>query len=179
MSSEKLSLSAAIFINVNIMVGAGLFVNTVVLSQRAGAAGFLVYPLVGIFMLPLIAGIAQLLDLYPSGGFYSFAKAGLGEPFAFLSTWSYFVAKLASCSLMLFVSARFLQQLIPLFQPLQTLHIAFFILTIFTILNLLRFTIGVSIQTFFLLAKCIPILFIICSGLYLFDMRALDCTNIS
>lgn len=177
MSSGKLSLSAAIFINLNIMVGAGLFVNTVVLSQRAGAAGFLVYPIVGICMLPLIAGIAQLLDLYPSGGFYSFAKAGLGEPFAFLSTWSYFVAKLASCSLMLFVSARFLQQLIPLLKPIATLHIAFTILALFTILNLLRFTIGVSIQTFFLFAKCIPILFIICSGFYLFDIQALDYTN--
>lgn len=177
MSSGKLSLSAAIFINLNIMVGAGLFGNIVLLSQKSGAAGFLLYPIVGIFMLPLIAGIAQLLDIYPSGGFYSFAKAGLGEPFAFLSTWSYFVGKLASCSFMLFLSARFLQQLIPLLQPVATLHIAFTILALFTILNLLKFTIGVSIQSFFLFAKFIPILFIICSGIYLFDIQALDYTN--
>ena len=177
MSSEKLSLPAAIFINLNIMISTGLFVNTVVLSQRTGAAGFLLYPLVGIFMLPLIAGIAKLLDVYPSGGFYSFAKAGLGEPFAFLSTWSYFIGKLASCSLMLFVSSRFLQQLIPAIRSLETLYIALTILAIFTMLNLLKVTIGVSIQSFFLLAKFIPILFIICSGIYLFDIQALDYTN--
>ena len=177
MSSEKLSLPAAIFINLNIMISTGLFVNTVILSQRAGAAGFLLYPLVGIFMLPLIAGIAKLLDLYPSGGFYSFAKAGLGEPFAFLSTWSYFIGKLASCSLMLFVSSRFLQQLIPAIRSLETLSIALTILAIFTILNLLKVTIGVSIQSFFLLAKCIPIFFIVFSGIYFFDMQALDYTH--
>jgi len=177
MSSEKLSLSSAIFINLNIMISTGLFVNTVILSQRAGAAGFLLYPVIGICMLPLIASIARLLELYPSGGFYSFAKAGLGETFAFLSTWSFFFAKLASCTFMMFVSARFLQQLIPSLNYFSTIQVTLGILALFTGLNLLKFTIGVSIQGFFLTAKFIPIIFVILSGIYLFDIQALDYTN--
>ena len=93
-SSKKLSLISAIFINLNVMIGAGLFINTYDLSTKAGAAGFLLYPIIGLCMLPLIAITGKLVGLFPTGGLYAFGKSY--SPFlGFLSCWSYFFGKLA------------------------------------------------------------------------------------
>lgn len=166
--SNKLSLSSAIFINLNIMVSTGIFVNTVILSQKAGAAGFLLYPIIGILMLPLIAAVGKLLSWYPSGGFYAFAKDV--SPFlGFLSCWSYFFGKLASGTLMLYVSTIFLQQLIPPLYGINPLHISMVILALFAFLNLFNMKVGVTIQSFFLTAKFIPIFFAITIGILMFD----------
>ena len=94
----KLSLPVAILINVNIMLGTGVFINTVELAKRAGALGFLSYLIVGILMLPLIASFATLMKIYPQGGFYAFAQKELGPLAGFVSAWSYFIAKMASAS---------------------------------------------------------------------------------
>ena len=77
---EKLSLSAAILINLNIMLGAGIFINTVKLSKWAGALGCLMYPLIGLLMLPLIVSIAKLVNIYPDAGFYGYGARAI-HPF--------------------------------------------------------------------------------------------------
>ena len=166
--SNKLSLSSAIFINLNIMVSTGIFVNTVILSQTSGAACFLLYPLIGILMLPLIAAIGTLLKEYPSGGFYAFAK-DISPFLGFLSCWSYFFAKLASGSLMLYVATVFFQQLIPQLATIDPVLISLLTLIVFAFFNLLNTQIGVIIQGFFLTAKFIPILFVIFSGIIMLD----------
>lgn len=164
----KISLSSAIFINLNIMVSTGIFVNTVILSQKSGAAGFLLYPIIGIVMLPLIAAIGNLLTQNPSGGFYSFANK-ISPFLGFLSCWSYFFAKLASGTLMLYVSTIFLQSLIPFLHGVDPVHISLGVLALFAFLNMQNMKVGVTIQSFFLTAKFIPILFAIFAGIILFD----------
>ena len=52
--SQKLSLFSAILININIMLGSGIFINTAVLTQQAGSLGALVYPIVGLLLFPLL-----------------------------------------------------------------------------------------------------------------------------
>ncbi len=69
LQTQKLSLPAAILININIMLGAGIFINTPDLAQRAGWLGFLAYALIGILMFPLILTIAELLRRHPTTGF--------------------------------------------------------------------------------------------------------------
>lgn len=81
MSKHKLSLGTAILVNVNIMMGAGLFLNTVVLSQRAGMLGCFSYILIGLLLLPLIASITTLISMHPDGGFYTFGAKEI-NPFA-------------------------------------------------------------------------------------------------
>jgi len=169
MQDYKISLPSAIFINVNIMLGAGIFINTSTLAARAGEYGALMYALVGILMLPLILSIAALLKSHPAGGFYTFASQEI-SPFAgFLSGWSYFTAKLASCMLMIHVSVSLLQQIFP---PLGYFH-PFFLDTVFIALfiglNLLNIKAGSSIQKMFIGFKTFPIFFAIASGIFLFN----------
>lgn len=167
-SSKKLSLTSAIFINLNVMIGTGLFINTYDLSTKAGAAGFLLYPIIGLCMLPLIAITGQLVGLFPTGGLYAFGRSH--SPFlGFLSCWSYFFGKLASCTVMLSVGATTLQKFIPGAASLSITTICLCILTIYTILNLQNMKLGIMIQSFFLTSKSIPILFVIVAGILLFD----------
>ena len=112
-TEKKLSLPTAILINLNIMMGGGIFINTVELAKRTGLFSGFMYPLIGILILPLILAISQLIKMHPSGGFYVFAQKEINPFIGFLSTWSYFIAKLASASLMIHVSMSLLTQIFP------------------------------------------------------------------
>lgn len=163
----KLSLPTAILININIMLGAGIFINTTSLASRAGALGPFMYLLVGMLMLPLILSVAQLLKLHPAGGFYAFGKNEI-NPFAgFLSGWSYFTSKLASCMLMIHVSVTLIQQIFPLLKSVHPFFLDTLIVCTFCGLNLLNLKAGSTIQKMFIGFKTFPIFFAILTGLYL------------
>lgn len=165
----KLSLPTAILININIMLGAGVFINTPTLAQRAGSLGGFMYILVGILMLPLILSIAQLLRLHPSGGFYTFAQKEIHPLAGFLSGWCYFTSKLASCMLMIHVSVTLLQNIFPVLLNIHSFVLDFFIVCCFSVLNLLNLKAGSSIQKMFIGFKTFPILFAISTGVFLFQ----------
>ena len=57
----KISLFAAIIINVNIIIGSGVFINTTELAKRAGLLGGLSYGIVGILLFPLILSFVKRL----------------------------------------------------------------------------------------------------------------------
>jgi len=164
-SHHKLSLKDAIFMNLTIMIGAGIITNTVFLTQNSGIFACLSYLFVGVIMLPLISSIAQLIQIHPSGGFYAYAKT-ISPLLAFTSCWSYFFGKLASASLILFVSATFIKQLFPvLLQNIHTISLSLILLTLFIYLNLFNLKAGSKLQQLFFIAKSIPILFVIISGI--------------
>lgn len=164
---HKLSLSAAIIININIMLGAGIFINTVELAKRAGTLGGFAYLLIGVLLLPLILSIAHLMTMYPSGGFYTFARSELSPFVGFISTWSYFIAKLASATLMIHASILLLQQLIPTLNTIHPLFLDSIVVTLFVILNMLNIRTGSYIQAGFMGLKLMPISFAIVTGLFL------------
>ncbi len=167
MSKHKLSLGTAILVNVNIMMGAGLFLNTVVLSQRAGMLGCFSYILIGLLLLPLIASITTLISMHPDGGFYTFGAKEI-NPFAgFFSSWSYFVGKLASATLMIHTSVLLVQQILPVLQNISPFALDFLIIGAFVLLNMLNTQTGASIQRWFMGLKLIPIFFTIFAGLFL------------
>ncbi len=170
MSAEhKLSLPTAILININIMMGAGIFINTVELSKRAGLLGGFMYPLIGLLILPLILAIASLIKLYPSGGFYTFGQQEISPLVGYISTWSYFIAKLASASLMIHVSVSLITQIFPALLSFGSLlFYDLLILSVFIGLNLLNMRTGSRIQFGFLGLKLIPVLFVIGVGLLFF-----------
>lgn len=165
MKSHKLSIKEVILVNLNIMLGAGAIVNSVSLTQKTGLFGCLSYLLVGVFMLPLIHSIARLISMHPSGGFYAYAKP-ISPLLAFISCWTYFFGKLASATLILFVSATFIKQLFPiLLAPINTVSLTLIILTLFIYLNLFNLKTGSVFQQLFFIAKSIPVLFVIVSGI--------------
>lgn len=167
-NENKLSLLSAIFININIMIGAGLFINTTNLAQMVGAAGAVSYAVLAILLYPLIASIASLVAIYPSGGFYAYSKE-LHPAIGFMSAWSYFVGKLASATILMHASILLLQQIIPLLAATNIYLLDCFVLTLFLGLNFFNLQTGSSIQSIFLGLKLIPILFVISTGLYLFS----------
>lgn len=162
----KLSLPTAILINVNIMLGAGVFINTPSLAQGAGALGPLMYLLVGLLMLPLILSIAQLLKVHPAGGFYTFAQKEAGPFWGFLSGWSYFTSKLASCMLMIHVSATLIQSLFPALDGFPPFLLDFLFVSLFCALNMLNIKASSGIQKVFMVFKTFPIFFVILAGLF-------------
>ncbi len=169
-TEKKLSLPTAILINVNIMMGGGIFINTVELAKRTGLLSGFMYPLVGLLILPLIIAISRLIELHPSGGFYVFGQKEINPFVGFVSTWSYFIAKLASASLMIHVSMSLLTQIFPALLSLgPVLFYDILILTLFICLNLLNMQTGSRIQFGFLGFKLIPVLFVIGAGILLFS----------
>ncbi len=166
--NHKLSLVAAIFININIMLGTGFFINTVLLTQTAGSLGASVYLVVAVLLLPLITSIAKLLEYHhESGTFYDFGK-NISPYVGFISSWSYFTAKLCSASLGIHVCLSFLQMMIPPLQAIPIIPFDVLVILLFMGLNLLNLQIGKQIQFSFIFLKLIPILFVLFSGLYLF-----------
>jgi amino acid transporter len=166
--SHKLSLSSAIIINLNVMVGAGVFINTVLLSQNAGGLGAVAYAVVGILLLPLILTIYQLSKIHRGGNFYDYGLH-LGPYGAFITTASYFIAKLASCSLAVHVSMSLLQTIFPFLGQFSTLMLDCLVISFFAYLNMMNLRTGKRIQYFFMGCKFVPILFVVLAGIYLFN----------
>lgn len=175
-AEKKLSLSSAIFINLNIMMGAGLFINTIVLPKQLGAASIFIYPIIGLLMFPLIFTMSKLVAHHPEGGFYSYAKPV--SPFlGFFSCWSYFIGKLASGALTLYVASTILRNHVAALQSFSALQISFAMITLFTILNLKNIQIGAALQKFFFGAKSLPVLFVLGIGLCYFDSSTVIASN--
>ena len=165
----KLSLPMAILININIMLGAGIFINTPELAKQAGVLGAFNYLLVGLLMLPLILSIAELLKLHPAGGFYAFAQKEINPFSGFLSGWSYFTSKLASAMVMTHVSVTLLQQLFPALRIVHPFVFDTAIICCFVALNTLNIKAGSTIQKMFISFKTVPIFFAITSGIFLLN----------
>lgn len=92
MKEHKISLSTAILLNMNIMIGSGVLIGPGVTAAIAGNASFLVWPLVAALFLPIVLCVIELSRLFPgAGGFYLYTKQGLNETAAFASGWLYIV----------------------------------------------------------------------------------------
>lgn len=170
---HKLSLPAAIFININIIMGSGIFINTIELARRAGILGGFMYLLMCLLLLPLIASIATLVNLHPNGGFYMFGKQEIGPLFGFISSWSYFIGKLASTGLSIHVAMTLLQQIFPALACIHVLSLDVFVLALFIFFNTLNLNTGKQIQYLFIFMKIIPLLFAILGGIYLFSTETI------
>ncbi len=167
-TTKKLSLIAAIFINLNIMLGTGFFINTVLLTQTAGSLGATVYLVVALLLLPLIISTAKLLEYHhESGTFYDFGRT-INPYIGFISSWSYFTAKLCSAALGIHVCLSFLQMIIPPIKTIPILYLDVLTILLFMGLNTLNLQMGKQIQFAFIFLKFIPILFVAFSALYLF-----------
>ena len=168
MPHHKLSLRSAIFININVMLGSGIFINTTILAKRVGLMGAFCYSIIGLLMFPLVLCLSRLLSIYPQGGFYIFGKKAIHPFVGFLSAWSYAIGKLASAVIITQLSVLLMQQMIPFLATFNSLFLNGMIMTLFIMLNMLDIKSGAHIQTIFLGLKTIPILFGIFAGLYLF-----------
>jgi amino acid transporter len=172
-----LSLPSVVLINTNIMMGTGLFVNTVILSKYSGALGAGLYLMAGLLMLPLVLCMAQQTKHHAEGNFYSFGNS-LSSLWGFLSTWVYFISKLASATLGIHVFSLFLIDLFPTLSHYPLLWFEVALIGLFVLLNTLNVKTGKSIQVAFVLMKSIPLLFAIIAGLITFNMIHISAPHI-
>lgn len=165
----QLSLWATVLININIMLGTGLFVNTVLIGKLMHAYGGLLYLGAGLIMLPLILSFTQLSSMYKEGNLYTFGL--MISPYAaFITTWSYFLAKLASSTLSIHVFSLFISHTIKPLQLVPVYLIDLIIITLFVGLNTFNVRTGKAIQYFFVTAKATPLFGTLFIGLSAFDL---------
>lgn len=170
-SSRRLSLAAAVLINVNIMVGSGIFINTVLLAQLAGVASAITYVFVGLLILPLMVSFACLAHIHQGGSLYNYG-ARLGNYVGFFSAWGYAITKLASCGVAIHVCSTLLSSITPVLAYIPVLMLDMVILSLFTFLNCCHVHIGKKIQGLFVVGKMIPIGTVLIVGSWYFS-RAL------
>lgn len=168
-NSKKLSLISAILININIMIGSGIFINTVILTKIAGSLSPISYLIAGILLLPIVISIVKLWALSESEtNFYQMGS--IISPFiGFLSSWAYFIGKISSFTLGIHVCNSILAQIFPILEFIPLLLLDLSLIIIITLLNLLNLKTNSKIQYGFIIFKFIPILFMIFSSFYLFS----------
>lgn len=89
---RKISLATAILMNINIMVGSGILVGPGRIAAISGNASFLAWLMVAFLFLPIVLCTVQLSRMFPgAGGFYAYAKEGLGKRAGYWSGWMYIV----------------------------------------------------------------------------------------
>ena len=92
MKEHKISLSTAILLNMNIMIGSGIMGGPAAVAAICGNASFLAWPLVALMFLPIVLATIELNRMFPgAGGFYLYAKQGLNKMAGFASGWLYIV----------------------------------------------------------------------------------------
>ncbi|MBA3752197.1 APC family permease [Candidatus Dependentiae bacterium] len=92
MNQHKISLTTAILMNFNIMIGSGILIGPAIMAEKAGNASFLAWLLVALIFLPIVLSTVQMSRMCPgAGGFYAYAKEGLSIPAGYWSGWLYIV----------------------------------------------------------------------------------------
>ncbi|MBD3272994.1 amino acid permease [Candidatus Dependentiae bacterium] len=170
MVKNKISLITAIFININIMIGAGIFMNPAPLTKFTGSFSFLGYIFAAIFLLPIVLVITNLAKSNPiAGGLYVYNKKTLGNFIGFLGGWSYFLGKATSAALLCNTFVIFFRNRILVLQKIPLLILDLFLILFLILINIFGVRIGGKIQYLFISAKFIPIVFVLFASLSIFN----------
>ena len=161
MQSSKISLTTAILMNMNLMVGAGIFINPSLMAQQAGALSYLGWPLIGIIFLPVVLNIAEVTKLFPgAGSFYTYAKE-INKTAGFTSGWMYFLGYVAIGATQTIALREVLSEQLQ-WSALDAHPVVFYALffSLMCSLNLFHLTIVGKIQKVVTIFKLLPILLV-------------------
>lgn len=168
----KISLGSALLININIIVGAGLFLNIKPLTALAGPFGFFGYALGALTLFPFVFTLAKLAQANPvAGGFFAYGKKYLSPFMGFLSGWSYFVGKTVSAAFLSYAFTSFFQKHISFLKTYPTLLLTTIVIITLLAINIAGVHIGGKIQVVFFSMKLIPIVFAIVFGIMFFQTK--------
>ena len=100
MHQKKISLTSAIILTINMLVGSAILAFPGLMAGIAGNASFLSWGIVALLFLPLVLGAVELSRLYPgAGGFYVYVKEGMGREAGYLAGWLYVIGYTFSIAL--------------------------------------------------------------------------------
>lgn len=165
MKHQSISFLSALLININIMLGTGLFINSGILVQRANIYGAFSYLLVGIILLPIVLAISLLLKKYPQENFYGFGKKSMGPLHGFVAGWIYFFAKQNSAVVAIYVFSSMIQEIFFKTIVINNTIVSIVFITLFTYCNMQNMKTGLIFQHFLMLGKALLTCGIIVSGL--------------
>jgi APA family basic amino acid/polyamine antiporter len=97
--AKKISFGAAVLMNINIIVGGGIYLYPQLMAQQAGNLSFLGWLLAGLLLLPVALTIAQAARIFPGeGGFYNYCTTALGEDAGFIANWAYLLGYMGTAA---------------------------------------------------------------------------------
>ena len=171
MESPKIPLWLAIIININVIIGAGIFVYSPVVAKHAGLLSTISFLTVALIVLPLVLVVAQVSRLFPGvhGGIYVYSKQLLGKNAGLLSGLSYFLAKSVSIGVLITVFAPYAQDVFPILAGANPKTISLVTLAVLCGLNFLGARFGGAMQLVFVVLKLLPILFAILFTMFIWD----------
>ncbi|KKQ48896.1 MAG: hypothetical protein US69_C0012G0015 [candidate division TM6 bacterium GW2011_GWF2_38_10] len=176
----KISLWAAVFININIIIGAAFFANISDVTQGAGILSPLAWLACGLVLLPLTIIFAKLANAYPSaGGLYVYSQRALGTLWGFVSGWSYFIGSVAFNTVIIHNFCTSLQSLPTLAPWLEKMHLNglgldIIVILLFAILNLLNVKFLENFQLGLVIFKAIPIIAVLIAAPFIFNVSHID-----
>ncbi|MCF7799765.1 APC family permease [Candidatus Babeliales bacterium] len=179
-TKKKISLLSAILISINVILGAGIFINPQILTKITGEFGFIFYIIAALILLPIVLTIASLAQKHPeAGGLYIYSKKYLNPTIGFISTWGYFLGKVSSAALLINIFVSFFQKNIFFLQKIPILYLDLVVIFFLIFLNIMGAKIGGKIQYLFIAFKLIPYLFVAIVGFYFFKPSFFSMMDIS
>ncbi len=165
----KIPFVAAVLMNINIIVGSGIYANPQFMAVSSGTWSFLGWPIVAVMLLPIIWSVAQAARVYPGeGGFFNYCKTGINETAGFVANWAYLLGYMGTVST---ITSVIRLKLVQNFGWTFADHYAFLFyvgfVIILSLLNLISIEIISKIQSGLTLLKLIP-LFLICGVIFFY-----------
>jgi amino acid transporter len=163
MKDSKISLFAAILMNMNIMLGAGIFVAPANMAKISTTLSFLGWPLVGLVFFPVVFSFAQVAKHFTGkGSIYDTIKNTLNPGISFIGSWLYFLGYSSVVALQVIALREILVHQINL--TVIADHPILFnivLLAFLAILNTLSMSVISKIQNSITLLKMLPLFFVI------------------
>lgn len=153
--------------NINIIVGAGIFILPAIVAENLGTSGIFAYLLSGMLMILIMLCFAEIGSrITITGGAYAYIEQTFGKYAGFLTTNVFvFGAALTANAAVANGLADTLSYFFPAFK-LQGVRVAFFV-TVFSslaIVNIRGLNQGMFVVNFNTIAKLLPLLFIALTG---------------
>jgi amino acid transporter len=157
-AAHKISFGSAVLMNINMMIGAGIFLLPTLMAEKAGNASFIGWPLICVLFLPIVINIAKATQIFPGeGGFFTYCQQTMGNQAAFICGWIYFLGYTGLVSLQMF-GLRF--ELCKIF-PISPMTFNVFYICFLTILALMQLKVIERVQSSLTLLKLVPLLLVV------------------
>lgn len=156
----KIPFVTAVLMNINVIVGVGIYFLPQMMVQRAGAFSFLSWIAAGFLLLPVVWTVATAARLFPgAGGFYNYGSSGLNTTAGFAALWAYMLGFLATAAAQL----TFLKQLMVMNAGFSMIAAApiianLVLVVVIAFLNLLDVRLISKIQGFVTVLKLLPMI---------------------
>lgn len=157
---EKIGFWAAVLMNINIIVGAGILFSPGPMARLAGSVSFLSWIFVGLLVFPIIWCIAQAPRIFPGeGGFYNYCSKGINPTVGFAAQWVYLIGYIGTAMVMLIVIKEVLANNLGIaFVAEHPLVVNALLLAVFSLLNMLPVSFVSKLQSIATVLKLAPVL---------------------